>query len=256
MPQVFSAHLSETWLKAAVVGSLWASFEIIIGSFLHNMRIPFAGTILSFASVGLIIAFIQVWKVKGLVWRAGLIAALLKSISPSAIILGPMIGIFSEALIIELFIILFGRNLFAYILGGAFAVFSALIHKLLTLLVTYGFDLVVIIEKLYEYIIRQLGMSKGDPEFLFSIIIVAYLLFGMIGAILGYFGGNRALKISNFQNNKIELNKSTNFFNQSKDPKSSPWLLLYHLVCIIACLYAINTLPIWIAFIPSLALSF
>ena len=92
------------------MGSLWASFEIIIGSFLHNLHIPFAGTILSFASVGLIIAFVQLWDNKGLVWNAGLIAALLKSISPSAVIIGPMVGIFSEALILEFFMFLFGRN--------------------------------------------------------------------------------------------------------------------------------------------------
>ena len=149
MPVKFSARLSETWLKAAVVGSLWASFEIIIGSFLHNLRFPFAGTILSFASVALVIAFLQVWDNKGLIWRAGLIAALLKSMSPSAIILGPMIGIFSEALILEFVIMLFGRNLLGYLLGGALAVLSALMHKLVSLLVTYGFDLVIIVDQLY-----------------------------------------------------------------------------------------------------------
>ena len=114
---------------------------------------PFAGTFLAFASVGLVIAFVQVWKDKGLILYAGLIAALLKSMSPSAIILGPMIGILSEALILEVFLLLLGRNLIGYLVGGALAVLSALIHKIVSLLITYGFDLVIIVDQLYKYII-------------------------------------------------------------------------------------------------------
>ncbi len=251
MPRRFSARLSETWLKAAVVGSLWASFEIIIGSFLHNMRVPFAGTILSFASVGLVIAFIQVWKDRGLVWRAGLVAALLKSISPSAIILGPMVGIFSEAVIIEFFLVLLGRNLPAYLLGGAFAVLSALIHKVVSLLVIYGFDLLVIVEQLYRYIIRQLGMAEGEPMLLIGIITAAYGVVGMLAAVLGYLGGRKALTME-VSAGGISPGKGKSLFGQAYVRHSSPWYLIFHLVCIVLCLYLINTLPIWFSAFPAL----
>ena len=33
--------LHSKWQKAAVIGSLWGSIEIILGSFLHNVNIPF-----------------------------------------------------------------------------------------------------------------------------------------------------------------------------------------------------------------------
>lgn len=252
MSKIFSARLSEIWLKAAIVGSLWASFEIIIGSFLHNMRFPFAGTILSFASVGLIIAFLQLWNTRGLVWKAGLIAALLKSMSPSAIILGPMIGIFSEALIIEIFILLFGRNLLGYMVAGAFAVMSALFHKIVSLLVTYGFDLVVIIDQLYKYIIRQVGMTEGNPVLLISIVMFAYAALGMLGAILGYLGGRKALTYNSNSTPDITLSKQSSFFKENKEQKTSPWFLLYHIFCIVSCLYMLNSLPLEFAFMPSL----
>ena len=32
-------ELDDLWVRAAVVGGLWASVEIIIGSFLHNARV-------------------------------------------------------------------------------------------------------------------------------------------------------------------------------------------------------------------------
>jgi len=47
--------LNELWMKAAVVGGLWASLEIIVGSFLHNTRLPFAGSILAFAGTIILI---------------------------------------------------------------------------------------------------------------------------------------------------------------------------------------------------------
>lgn len=28
------------WSRAAALGSLWAAFEIVVGSFLHNLRVP------------------------------------------------------------------------------------------------------------------------------------------------------------------------------------------------------------------------
>ena len=113
--------LSQKWLKAAVIGSIWASVEIILCSFLRNLKIPFSGMILSFISVWLLISFLQLWKENSIILRAGIICALMKSISPSALILGPMIGIITEAILIELFIFIFGKNLFGYMIGGAFA---------------------------------------------------------------------------------------------------------------------------------------
>ena len=124
MELIASKPLNEIWLKASVLGSIWASIEILLGSFLHNLKIPFSGMILSLIGVWLIISFLQVWKERGLVWRAGIICALMKSISPSAVILGPMIGIFTEALLIEFFIFVLGKNIIGYLFAGAFAVLS------------------------------------------------------------------------------------------------------------------------------------
>lgn len=127
--------LSEKWMKASVVGSLWAVVEIILGSLLHNLKIPLAGSILSCFTVFLLVAFFQLWNLPGMIVRAGLICALMKSLSPGAIILGPMIGILTEALILEAVIFGLGKNIVAYAVGGALAVFSALVHKALMLLI-------------------------------------------------------------------------------------------------------------------------
>ncbi|MCF8367524.1 MAG: hypothetical protein K9G76_00685 [Bacteroidales bacterium] len=186
-------HLKPIWLKAAILGGLWASIEIIIGSFFHNLRLPFAGTILAANSTILMIAFYQMWPEKGLIWRAGLIAALMKSVSPSAIILGPMIGIMSEALIVEFFIRVFGNNLVSLSIAGALSVSSALIHKVGSLLILYGFNIVKLYVDIFKYLAKQISIENPDPWLLLIIVSSVYLLFGITSALVGYRIGKNTL---------------------------------------------------------------
>jgi nucleoside-triphosphatase THEP1 len=235
--------LKTIWLKAAVVGSLWASVEIILGSFLHNLNLPLSGTALSFISVYLLVAFFQVWKENGLIWRAGLICALMKSISPSAIILGPMIGIFTEALLLELFIFLIGKNLAGYAIGGAFAVFSTIIHKVVNLLITYGFNLITIFGSLYHFCMKQLHMESLRPRYLVLMISCIYLAAGIVAAFLGYRTGRRYLSRNEKPSGEQKLVFETG--SQLSSPKlrhdySLPFLLL-NVVIVVLCLVLLNS---------------
>jgi nucleoside-triphosphatase THEP1 len=225
------------------MGSLWASFEIIAGSFLHNLRLPFSGTTLTFASVFLVIAFLQLWNDKGLVWRAGLICALMKSLSPSAVIIGPMIGILTEALIIEFFIRITGRNLISYMLAGGLAVTSALFHKVASLLILYGFNLVKILEGIYQYAVKQLRITSLDPLQLLAFLVALYLVAGFVAALLGYFTGRKFREIVNASSTtkEISLAQGNRIFSMSGRKRYSLILLFSHLVIIIACLWLINT---------------
>ncbi len=190
----FPNHIKpkQVWLKAAVLGGLWASIEIIIGSFFHNLRLPFAGTILAANATILMIAFYQMWPEKGLIWRAGLIAALMKSISPSAIILGPMIGIMSEALIIEIFIRFFGNNLISLSVAGALSVSSALIHKVVSLLILYGLNIVKIYVNIFHFFTKQVRLENADPWIVVFIALGFYAVLGIVSAFIGIKVGRRS----------------------------------------------------------------
>jgi nucleoside-triphosphatase THEP1 len=191
MNTIIHKPLNSLWLKASVIGSFWASIEIILGSFLHNLKVPLSGTILSFISVFLLISFLQIWKENGLVLRAGIICALMKSISPSALIIGPMIGIFTEAMLLEFFIWFLGKNLLGYMAGGAFAILSALLHKLVSLIILYGFDFVKILNALYQFAVKQVHLSDPNPLHLVTLIVLIYLLTGILAAVSGYLTGKK-----------------------------------------------------------------
>ncbi|OQX76590.1 MAG: hypothetical protein B6D64_09590 [Bacteroidetes bacterium 4484_276] len=234
--------ISDVWLKASVVGSLWASVEIILGSFFHNLRIPFAGTILAMNSVALMVAFHQIWNVKGLFWRAGLICALLKSISPSAILIGPMTGIFAEALLMELSIRVFSRNILGYVIGGALALSSAIAHKIVTLLVYYGFDFVTVLVNLYDYAVRQIGYPDLKPKTAIWFLLGIYIFLGIVSSIFGFAIGRKAAKTptGDDQPARISINTDKKLFELDKGQKFSVKALFLHIFAVAVCLVLIN----------------
>jgi hypothetical protein len=233
------------WLKASVLGGLWASVEIIIGSFFHNLRIPLAGTLLAAHATVLMVAFYQIWSVKGLIWRAGLIAALMKSVSPSAVILGPMIGILIEAFVVEFFIRYFGNNLVSLGIAGALSVSSALIHKVVSLLVLYGFRLITLFLDVYQFLARQLHIENTKPLTLVIIVCAMYVAFGSLSAFIGYFVGMRSKKRSYIRQGFIpEKVKVDNLFALNPDQQYSILLFVIHALMIPAGLVLMRVIPV------------
>ena len=85
----------------AVFGTLWGLSEMTLGTVLKSLNIPLSGVVLS--TVGLVIALVGRVLVprRGSTLFIGVIATLLKLFSLGGVIIGPMIGIMSEALVAE-----------------------------------------------------------------------------------------------------------------------------------------------------------
>jgi len=242
------------WIKAAVMASFWASFEIIIGSFFHNMRIPFSGTILAAMGVAIMVSFQYMWKQTGLIWRAGLITALLKAISPSGIIIGPMVGIFTEALFVEFITFFLGRNLISYVVAGGFAVFSALLHKVVMMLIIYGWDLVKVLDSFYQFLVKKAGIDNLSAFWLIFFVSSVYFVAGAIGGTLGYFVAKKAKQIED--NEDVDINFDNKKAIEQSDEKYSIALLLLHVILLISGIFIINLAPLWLSTIGSLTYIF
>jgi len=242
-------QLSDKWLKAAVIGGLWASVEIVIGSFLHNLRIPFAGTILAAQGIIILLAFMRLWSEKGIIIRAGIITALMKSISPSAVILGPMIGIMTEAILLELFLILLGRNLFGFIIASAISLSSALLHKILTFIILYGFNIVKIYENIFNWFQKKLNISQMDAFEFILIILGIYLLWGLIAGLTGYIIGNKAKKLGSHYALSAKGESTDDFFPLNKNQSFQLKLLLLNVMSIPLGLLLVNIVNITLGII-------
>lgn len=201
-------QLSSVWQKAAIVGSLWGAFEIVAGSFIHNLALPLiAGTILSFIGVVIAIAFQSQWKTPGLLWRSAIVCAALKSISPSAVILTPMIGITLEGLLLELGVVVFGSNIGGFIIGGGLAVLSVLAFKLVRMIMVYGQGVIDAYNSIYGMASVQLGTKADGAWWPVLVIAVIYFAIGAIASIMGIIAGRRlkqsAIDSSDFEENAI-----------------------------------------------------
>ena len=227
--------LNNLWLKAAALGSLWASNEIVLGSFLHNIRMPLSGTVMSFFSVIFILAFITRWPQKGLIIRAGIIAAMMKSIAPSAIILGPMIGIIVEAVILELFFRISKGRLFLMLIAGGLAVSEVLFQKVVTLLVSFGWDIMLMLDALYGFVARQLGSYSIEGYWAVVVLFAFYFVTGIIGTLIGRRAGKLSFKIEKeiAAVPIFEQKKNESIFGDEVDEKYSWLLFIFHFVALI-----------------------
>lgn len=186
--------LKSVWLKASVLGCLWASSEIVLGSFLHNLKIPFSSNLLTGIGIVLLVSAGHIWNEKGLLWRAGLICALMKTLSPSAVIFGPMICIFSEALLIELSVVVLRRTYLGWLVGGALAMSWNLIYMVLNKLLFYGMNLLDIYTAFIGQLEKQFSFKMDSLWEPVLIVLGVYLLLGMAAAGAGIYIGRNVRK--------------------------------------------------------------
>jgi nucleoside-triphosphatase THEP1 len=186
-------ELSEKWIKAAIAGTIWAASEIVLGSFLHNLRIPFSGNFLTAIGIVILISISYIWTDRGLFWRAGLICAVMKTMSPSAVIFGPMVAITAEAILIELFTRVLGRTYAGYITGAMFAMSWNLFHKIISYIINYGSNIVEVYTRLLNMAQKQLNIETDIVWLPILILLVIYALFGVFAGVIGIMVGKKML---------------------------------------------------------------
>jgi len=242
-------QINEKWIKASIIGTTWAASEIVLGSFLHNLKIPFSSLLLTAIGIVILISMSYVWKERGLFWRAGLICALMKTISPSAVIFGPMIAIFSQAALLEVSIRIFRKTIFGFVIGAMLAMSWNLFQKIFNMIVIYGSNIVDVYEDLLVYAQRQLNIQFDVVWLPILILLAIYALSGLLAAIIGIKAGSKIKQqpVLAIQSNQKNYNQPV---RQSQQPfhYSIYWLLL-NASLIITALFLLNSSPwfVWSA---------
>ena len=236
-------QISEKWIKASIIGTTWAASEIVLGSFLHNLKIPFSSLVLTAIGIVILISMSYVWKERGLFWRAGLICALMKTISPSAVIFGPMIAIFSQAALLEISTRIFRKTIFGFVIGAMLAMSWNLFQKIFNMIVIYGSNIVDVYEDLLVYAQRQLNIQFDVVWLPILILLAIYALSGLFAAIIGIKAGYkiRQQPASSRPANQKTHNHPTRYSQQSFQ-HSIFWLFL-NLSLIITALLLLNSTP-------------
>ena len=179
------------WLRAAALGSVWAASEIILGSFLHNLKVPFRGHALTAIAVLLVSGAQRRWGQRGVVARAGLVAAIMKSASPSAVLLGPMLAIGMEGFAFEFGLVLGRGGLLGCLIGGVLAMSWTLLQMLLSLLLSYGANLIEVYRQLVALAAQQVGPLPFGAVGPIAALAMLNMAVGATAALTGWRVGGR-----------------------------------------------------------------
>ena len=222
---------TNSWQKASIIGSVWGAFEIVAGSILHNFAIPtIAGMVLSALGVFIMVSGARVFGGKGLFWRSALVCAALKTVSPSPVILSPMIGITLEGFLMEFGVFALGQNIAGYMLGGGLALLSVLGFKLVRLIMIYGSDIVTAYQSVFAFSFSDSYLKSNGYLLPILILTIIFFAIGAIAAYSGYFGGN-AIKIR-FEGKSLMLLPTDNSYKPKvvKGYKGGIVFLIFHIV--------------------------
>ncbi|MDZ7844423.1 MAG: hypothetical protein U5K99_06450 [Anaerolineales bacterium] len=170
----------------AVFGTLWGISEMTLGTVLKSLRIPISGVIL--AAIGLTIALIGRVFVpqKGSVLFIGVIAALLKLFTLGGVVIGPMVGIITEAAVAEAVLSLKDRpNRGIMVLAGGAGVLWVLVQPFITNPLLFGRGIVDVWLDLLRSGSRLLGLGTNTVLWIVAGLVIIYFL---IGALAGWTG--------------------------------------------------------------------
>ncbi|MBE0410876.1 MAG: hypothetical protein IBX69_14230 [Anaerolineales bacterium] len=168
----------------AVFGALWGLVEISLGSVLKTLNVPLSGVVL--AAIGLTIALTGRAFVprRGSTLFIGVLAMLLKMFSLGGVIIGPMIGILSEALIAEIVLSLAGRpRRTAFALAGALGITWVLLQPFVTGPLLFGRTVFTVWLDLLDRGRQLLGL---DPTAALWIVLAFLAIHLAIGGLIGW----------------------------------------------------------------------
>ena len=175
----------------------------------------------------------------------------MKTMSPSAVIFGPMIAIFSEAVLLDVAVRIFGRNLPGFVLGAILAMSWNLFQKIINYIIFYGSNIIEIYKNLLRFAQKQLDIQFDIVWLPILLLLIIYAVLGVISAITGIIAGRRILRLSKPDIKQKLVNNNFTFRNPIKNEfnYSLSWLLT-NIVLIVFSLILLNfNLIYWIPFI-------
>ncbi len=182
------SHLDKFWAHVTVFGTLWGGLELTLGTFLHVLHVPKTGLIMVTLSVILLIAQRRIFPARGSTLCTGVVAAFIKSLSPGGIIAGPIFGIMSEAIIVELCLLISSQRLVFSVWASVCAITWSQVQSLFKMWIYYGKDFIDALARVVEKFFRVEWTATLGWTLLaafFGIVATIGAVAGVVGARMG-----------------------------------------------------------------------
>lgn len=159
--------------KIAKQGAILSLIEIGLGSFLHSLKIPLTGHVLSINQIAFLSRSSFHLKSHKASLELSLIASLLKSLSPAGKKLTPMLAIAAQGLFYYLGLFFFGINYIGLLVAVSMSSLWAFFQPVLFIYILFGKNSIAVA----EYFLRE--FEKYIPhseEFIIKILLLLILL--------------------------------------------------------------------------------
>jgi hypothetical protein len=120
---------------------------------------------------------------------------------------------------------------------------SALFHKIITLLIMYGFDLIKVYVNIINFALKQFGVRDAAPLDILLALLGVYVVFGVVAALMGYFIGKKAIRLKATQGDfhwDEKTIRQNDFFEIKEGQTTSVVLLVIHVLAIPLGLLLLN----------------
>jgi hypothetical protein len=171
-------------VNIAVFGTIWGLSEVSLGTILKSLNIPMSGMFL--ACIGLTVVIVGRLFVpkRGATLFIGVIAMLLKLFSLGGVIIGPMIGIITEALVAELVLSTVSQpQKWIFVLAGMSGVVSTVLQPFVTGPLLFGRTIFVVWLDLIDGGSRLFGL---DPHAIWIVVFVYVGIHLVAGGLSGW----------------------------------------------------------------------
>ena len=170
------------WTHAALFGSLWASAEITLGTLLSAGRVPMFGTLMASLGVLCMVTARRLQPAAGTTLVMGLVVMFLKVFFAGGLALGSVVGILSQAVLIELAFTATRSKLTGAVVGGALALATAPLQLFLFFLLFAGGDSVSALDQALRSFVQTLGVA-GPATLALVVYLVGFSM--LLGALVG-----------------------------------------------------------------------
>lgn len=190
------SHDARAWTAAALFGSLWGAAELSLGALLSTLRVPLGGVVMASLGIVCLVTARRLHPAPGQSLVMGVVVAFLKVFSVGGLLLGPVVGILTEALLVELAFLLLGVRWVGAVLGGAAASASAPSWMLLWGSLLTGQDAVRAIGRGVRMVAAGFGWHGGTTATLVATLVtVAGVLGAGAGAVAWRVAGRVAVRV-------------------------------------------------------------
>jgi hypothetical protein len=176
----------------AVFGALWGAIEISLGAVFHSLNVPLSGMFL--AAMGMVVALTGRLFVpqRGATLFIGVIAMILKLFSIGSVVIGPMIGILSEAIVAEVVLSLYRRpTRLALLIAGGLGVLWTLVQPFVTNPLLFGRGIFMVWLDTLDRGAQVFGLAPNAWVWILAILAVLHLSTGGAAGWLAWQAGLR-----------------------------------------------------------------